>query len=85
MSKYDLQKIADEIRKTALNEAYYGNALYVALDFDFLTKDHKTILRRHLNEIQRDDRLELNDIAIIIENHKYDPKYITDKDRYGYL
>lgn len=36
--KYDKTVIADEIQKTALGEAYYGNALRVAKDEDLLAK-----------------------------------------------
>ena len=34
---YDHKQIAKELIDTALGNAYYGNALYVARDFQFLT------------------------------------------------
>ncbi len=69
---YNATKIADELTKTALGEAYYGNALYVALDFPFLTDEDKQVLHRYLHGANcgRDSHA-LQDIAIaIIEKAK---------------
>ena len=69
---YNITKIADELIKTALGEAYYGNSLYVALDFPFLTEEHKRCLHRYLHgSYMKTDHVMLQDIAnVIIEKGK---------------
>lgn len=52
MSRYDLSRVADELDTTAEGISYYGNALYVAQDFDFLNDFDRAILRRWLNGSQ---------------------------------
>lgn len=68
MEKYDNKKIAEELRKTALNIAYYGNALYVAKDIPELNDMDRAVLFRYLEGTQRStDHVELQFIAHKIE------------------
>ena len=65
---YNLLAIADEIALTALGKAYFGNALYVAKDFDFLTDDAKRVIHRYLNGQQCGaDHIDLQDVANAIK------------------
>ena len=65
--KYSAKKIANELTKTALGESYYGNALYVALDFPCLDKADKLCLHRWLNGSNSGiDHVSLQDIAVRI-------------------
>lgn len=68
MSKYTLNQIADELDATALGESYYGNALYVARDFSFLTYDDKCVLTAWMDGSNKnlDLCVELQAIAIKI-------------------
>ena len=62
--KYDKRQIAKELIKTALGEAYYGNALYVAQDIPILTDEERFCVYRFLEG--RDcgtDHVELQHIA----------------------
>jgi len=47
MSVYNLKQIASEIQATAEGRAFYGNALFVAMDFPFLTAEDKNIIDLH--------------------------------------
>ena len=70
--KYTNIKIADELIKTALNESYYGNALYVAMDFPCLTESDKRCLHRYLHGSQLNlDHVQLQEIALKIKEHKH--------------
>lgn len=67
--KYDKHQIAKELKATALNEAYYGNALYVAMDIPSLTKDDRIVLKRYLRgsgAILATDHIRLQEIAMRI-------------------
>jgi len=65
--KYSPTKIASELIATALGEAYYGNALYVAMDFPVLTADDKSVIRRWLNgKPWNTDHINLQQIALKI-------------------
>ena len=44
MSTYNLKQIANEIQATAEGRAFYGNALFVAMDLPFLTAEDKNII-----------------------------------------
>ena len=69
MMKYDNKKIAHELDCTAEGGAYYGNALYVSLDFPFLTENDRDCLRRYMHGSNTAaDRFRLQDIAILIRN-----------------
>jgi hypothetical protein len=69
--KYTNIKIADELIKTALNESYYGNALYVAMDFPCLTESDKRCLHRYLHGSQLNlDHVQLQEIANKIMEYK---------------
>jgi hypothetical protein len=62
--KYTAKQIAKELEKTASGQAYYGNALYVSLDFPFLTLEEKHVLKRYLKGMQKGtDHITLQDIA----------------------
>jgi hypothetical protein len=64
MSKYLPKKIAEELIKTALGESYYGNALYVALDFPCLNESDKRCIARYLyGSNLKTDHVHLYDIA----------------------
>ena len=70
MAKYTNKTIANELRKTALNESYYGNALLVALDFPLLSQEQRNVLRRYLNGTALCmDHIGLQEIAMAIETH----------------
>lgn len=77
---YDAFTIAKELNATALGEAYYGNALYVARDFPCVTHNDRLCLNRWLNGNQSSmDHVRLQDIAnMIIREHSIDEYY---KDR----
>jgi hypothetical protein len=67
---YDNKQIAKELQATAQGDSYYGNALYVALDFPFLSKKDKDCLHRYMQGAElRKDRFQLQDIAISILNN----------------
>jgi len=64
MARYDNKQIARELQATAQDTSYYGNALYVALDFPGLDRYEKIVLRRWLRGSQNvQDRFELQNIA----------------------
>lgn len=42
--KYDTRKIYDELVKTSLGQAYFGNALRVAKDIPCLTQEDRRII-----------------------------------------
>lgn len=46
---YGPKEIARELTATALGEAYFGNALYVARDTPGLTEEEKRVLSRYLD------------------------------------
>lgn len=67
---YDNKQIAKELQATAQGDAYYGNALYVALDFPFLTQKEKACLHRYLHGSElTSDRFQLQDLAIRVLNN----------------
>lgn len=74
--KYDAIKIANELNATALGEAYYGNALYVARDLPCVTKNDVQCLNKWLNgENTTSDGWRLQEISNYIrewtiESHK---------------
>jgi hypothetical protein len=69
--KYGPQKIAEELIKTALGESYYGNALYVAMDFPCVTEDEKRCLHRWMHGANtKTDHVTLQDIAYKIMETK---------------
>jgi hypothetical protein len=62
--KYTPQKIAEELIKTALGESYYGNALYVAMDFSCVNETEKRCLHRWLHGANLNmDHVTLQEIA----------------------
>ena len=67
---YDKARIAWEIQETAQGNAYFGNALLVAKDFEFLTPDDISVLERYLTGRESgSDRFRLQDIVIKIESN----------------
>ena len=66
--KYDKKQIAKELQDTAMNRAYYGNALKTSLDIVTDYED-KAVLTRYLNgsEIST-DFWKLQDIANMLYN-----------------
>lgn len=67
---YDNKQIANELQATAQGNTYYGNALYVALDFPFLTRNDRDCIHRYLHGSElSSDRFRLQDIAILIKNN----------------
>lgn len=68
---YDLATIAKELTATALGEAYYGNALYVARDLPSVTYNDRLCLTRWLHGTNTvADGYHLQDIANYILSHK---------------
>lgn len=66
-SPYNLKRIGWELERTALNDGYYGNALYVAKDIPGLSVDEKALLDRFITGITRDaDHVGLQDLALKI-------------------
>jgi hypothetical protein len=64
MPKYNAAQIARELTDTALGNAYYGNALYVAKDIPSLTEPERHCVLRWLEGAQRGtDHVELQSIA----------------------
>jgi len=68
--KYDNKQVAKELMVTASGDAYYGNALYVALDIPGLTENEKDILKCYLAGTypKYGNHISLQDIAIKIAN-----------------
>lgn len=61
---YDKYQIAKELIATALNEAYHGNALYVAKDIPVLTDEERWCIFRYLEGSEcGTDHVELQHIA----------------------
>ena len=78
--KYTAAVIADELDATAQGNAYYGNALRVAKDFDCLTSEDKSVLDRWATGAQTsEDRFELQAIAIKIRGPI--TQYYNDRKR----
>lgn len=80
--KYDILKIAEEIRLTALGEKYYGNSLRVAKEIGGLDINEIAILEIWLDESARfirtikwyrDRLMEIHDKLIGISNEKCPP------------
>jgi len=64
--KYDHTQIAKELEATASGDSYYGNALYVAMDFPWATQKHKSMLQRYLHGSELSgDRFTLQEFAIL--------------------
>jgi hypothetical protein len=62
--KYTAQKIAENLIKTALGEAYHGNDLYVARDFACVTDNDRQCLNRWLHGSNgKGDSIRLQEIA----------------------
>ena len=62
--KYGPKQIARELIATALGQAYYGNALYVAQDIPVLTDEERWVIYRWLEGTQcGTDHVELQHIA----------------------
>lgn len=62
--KYGNHKIAGELIATALGDAYFGNALYVAKDIPGLTEDDRQVILRFLDGTNGGtDHVKLQDIA----------------------
>ena len=71
MNKYTPQKISEELTKTALGESYYGNALYVAMDFPCVNDDDKRCLHRYMHGSELNtDHVKLQEIALKIQAFK---------------
>ena len=65
--KYGPKQIAQELMATALGQAYYGNALYVAKDIPLLTDEERWVLCRWLDGTQCEtDGFELQRVALKI-------------------
>lgn len=73
---YDAFTIAKELNATALGEAYYGNALYVARDIPCVTHNDRQCLNRWLNGTNNSsDGWRLQDISnYIVEWAKHSHK-----------
>lgn len=64
-STYNYERIGWELEKTALGEAYYGNALSVVRDIPDLSEKELAVLDRYLTGTQLDtDHVTLQDIAL---------------------
>lgn len=64
---YGYKKIAEELQKTALGEAHYGNALRVAKDIPEITAEERGVLDAWATgKYSFENRMDLQDIAIKI-------------------
>jgi len=66
MPKYDHIQIAKELEAIALGSSYFGNALYVAMDLPWTTKNDRDMLARYMygSELKTDSK-RLQDFAIL--------------------
>ena len=66
---YGNKQIANELQATAMGDADYGNALYVAKDISSLTPEDVQLLERYLRGSEGGrDFFALQDLAIKIYN-----------------
>ena len=66
---YSNKQIAHELERTALNDGFFGNALYVAKDIPSLTREEKAVLIRYSVGMARStDHIALQQLAIKIRN-----------------
>ena len=68
-TRYDNQRIATEIRSTAANESYYGNALYVSLEMPEIVAapEQRAAIQRYLNgSPETTDHIRLQEAAELI-------------------
>lgn len=83
-AKYDAQQVAEEIRITASGAAYYGNALYVALDMPCISAnpDQKAAIQRYLRGTQNcTDHIRLQEAAMVIwPNVEVSRRHETNED-----
>jgi hypothetical protein len=72
MMGYDDERIAQELEQTAQGCAYYGNALYVAMDIPVADEADKRMLHRYLHGSELlTDRFLLQDLAIKIRKQRH--------------
>lgn len=84
VSKYGLGEIATKLNKTALNEAYHGNELYVARDLPFLGQADKECLSRYIEGTQTStDHILLQDIAMRLFRESAITEFYTDRNDSG--
>lgn len=69
--KYDLNRISFELDETASGNSYYGNALLVCMDMNFLNDEDRIILKSYLTGFSESNpkntlsfKHDLQDIAI---------------------
>lgn len=66
--QYNAARIAWELERTAMGDAFYGNALRVAKDIPGLTDDDRALLDRYATGLQRGtDHVKLCDLALRID------------------
>ena len=65
--KYTNQKIAKELKDTAMGRAYHGNALYVAVDIPFIrdNQEYRQVIIRYMTgkDLLGGDHCTLQEIA----------------------
>ena len=66
--RYGLAQIAWELERTALGEAFYGNALRVAMDIQGLSDQERSLLDRYATGAQRGtDHVALQQLATFVD------------------
>ena len=66
---YSNKQIAHELERTALNDGFFGQALYAARDIQEVTRDDKAVLIRYSVGMARaTDHIALQQLAIKIRN-----------------
>lgn len=79
---YDLVQIAKELEQTALNHAYYGNALRVAKDIPGLSTDEIQVLDRYATGLQRSsDHVALQGIAVYLRERAIEEAQTDSESR----
>lgn len=72
---YDHKKIADELEATAQGQSYFGNALYVAIELPWTTKNDRAMLHRYMHGSELlSDRTRLQEFAILTRFNGEFPK-----------
>ena len=66
---YSNKQIAHDLERTALNDGFFGQALYAARDIPSVTREEKAVLIRYSVGMARDtDHIALQQLAIKIRN-----------------
>jgi hypothetical protein len=76
--KYGHERIAKELEATAKGNTYYGDALYVAMDFPWTTHNDRALLMRYMygSELLT-DKAKLIEFSALCHNQGTVPKELT--------